>query len=101
MYFYFVAVTCSSLKKPGNGYLSSNSQECGRVVQYHCDSGYQLIGQYSRRCRSDGTWSGNEPACQGKGDGRRDNFQLTMILLRFDCFILHFQCFRVVESCSV
>lgn len=92
IYLYFAVVTCSFLKRPANGYLTSNSQECGRVVQYHCDVGYQLIGQCSRRCQSDGTWSGNEPACQGKGDSRRENFQLT-ILLSFDCFVLHFQSF--------
>ncbi|CAB4014990.1 CUB and sushi domain-containing 3-like [Paramuricea clavata] len=59
-------VTCSFLQHPVNGYLTSNSQQCDSIVQYHCDDGYHLNGSPRRRCQSDSTWTGNEPRCEIK-----------------------------------
>ncbi|XP_046856977.1 CUB and sushi domain-containing protein 3-like isoform X2 [Xenia sp. Carnegie-2017] len=57
-------VTCPLLTHPSHGYLVSNSQQCGDVVQYRCDHGYHVIGSAKRLCQSDGTWTGQEPVCR-------------------------------------
>ncbi|XP_028402727.1 CUB and sushi domain-containing protein 3-like [Dendronephthya gigantea] len=59
-------VRCSFLQNPTNGYLTSNSQQCNSIVEYHCDHGYNLNGSPRRRCQSDGTWSGDEATCEAK-----------------------------------
>ncbi|CAB3383572.1 Hypothetical predicted protein [Cloeon dipterum] len=33
-------------------------------VEYHCIPQYKLVGQYLRRCKEDGSWSGDEPTCE-------------------------------------
>ena len=62
--FSVTVITCAWLPAPANGYLTSNTQQCGRTVQYNCDKGYELRGARRRRCQSDGKWSENEPVCE-------------------------------------
>ncbi|XP_022251007.1 CUB and sushi domain-containing protein 3-like isoform X2 [Limulus polyphemus] len=40
-----------------------NTYEPGETVTFSCNSGYFLIGANTRRCLSDGTWSGQLPVC--------------------------------------
>ena len=35
----------------------------GDTCTYQCDDGYELSGDMSRECQSDGTWTGSEPTC--------------------------------------
>lgn len=35
------------------------------IVQYKCYGGLHLIGDATRQCQKDGTWSGEVPSCQG------------------------------------
>ena len=41
-----------------------NSTKPGSIANYSCDVGYNLIGQSSRTCLSNGVWSGLPPFCQ-------------------------------------
>ncbi|ESO92606.1 hypothetical protein LOTGIDRAFT_233055 [Lottia gigantea] len=34
-----------------------------RNARYHCDDGFNLVGQQERFCEENGTWSGTEPYC--------------------------------------
>ncbi|XP_066299112.1 tyrosine-protein phosphatase Lar-like [Branchiostoma lanceolatum] len=52
---------------PENGAVTGgNSYQ--DVVQFTCNHGYQLIGDSSRTCQADGTWSGAVPTCIGPSD---------------------------------
>ncbi|XP_078575827.1 uncharacterized protein LOC144861701 [Branchiostoma floridae x Branchiostoma japonicum] len=57
-------VQCPALAVPDNGVLNGgNSYQ--DVVQFTCNHGYQLIGDSSRTCQADGTWTGAAPTCIG------------------------------------
>ncbi|XP_035699728.1 MAM and LDL-receptor class A domain-containing protein 1-like [Branchiostoma floridae] len=57
-----IGVQCPALAVPDNGVLNGgNSYQ--DVVQFTCNHGYQLIGDSSRTCQADGTWSGADPTC--------------------------------------
>ena len=36
----------------------------GGVATYTCDPGFILVGEPTRICSSDGTWSGMAPTCE-------------------------------------
>ncbi|XP_078575823.1 uncharacterized protein LOC144861697 [Branchiostoma floridae x Branchiostoma japonicum] len=55
-------VQCPALTTPENGGMNGgNSYQ--DVVQFTCNHGYQLIGDSSRTCQADGTWTGTNVAC--------------------------------------
>ena len=58
----YLGVLCSTLLSPSNGQVSLS----GSTATYSCDSKYQLVGDVTRTCQFDGTWSGSEPSCVGK-----------------------------------
>ena len=43
-----------------------NSLAGGGVATYSCDFGFFLVGDRTRSCGSDGTWSGMAPTCARK-----------------------------------
>ena len=55
-------MTCEELDDPGNGTVTVIGNE---TALYNCDEGYQLVGNDTRICESDGEWSDEEPTCQG------------------------------------
>ena len=62
-------LVCSQLDNPANG-----KHDCllgGNEVAYYkdscnfsCDTGYELTGDATRTCQSDGNWSGSEATCK-------------------------------------
>ncbi|XP_078574744.1 receptor-type tyrosine-protein phosphatase S-like [Branchiostoma floridae x Branchiostoma japonicum] len=55
-------VQCPTLTAPENGAVNGgNSYQ--DVVQFTCNHGYQLIGDSSRTCQADRTWTGADPTC--------------------------------------
>ena len=36
------------------------------IVQFSCNTGYQLAGSSSRTCQTDNNWDGTQPTCQRK-----------------------------------
>ena len=47
-----------------NGKLIIQGTFYGNEIQYRCNSGYTLVGEYKRRCQKDKTWSGVAPLCK-------------------------------------
>lgn len=57
---------CNDLPNPDNGIVSYDSRLEGSIAQYSCNVGFVLEGQSTRLCQGNGTWSGEEPTCEGE-----------------------------------
>ena len=57
---------CETLSSPFGGQVIMNGTAAGSIATYICDPDSELIGNVTRVCQIDGTWSGEEPLCQGK-----------------------------------
>ena len=60
------AIMCPELPAIENGMVSWSGLSPGGVATYTCDDGFILVGDPTRICRDDGTWSGEEPTCERK-----------------------------------
>lgn len=59
-----VCMDCPWLSAPINGQVSPiSSVPFGQSATYTCSMGYTLIGDSTRKCQIDGTWSGSKPIC--------------------------------------
>ncbi|XP_035691422.1 CUB and sushi domain-containing protein 1-like [Branchiostoma floridae] len=56
------AVQCPLLTAPTNGAMTG-SNFYQDVVQFTCNSGYELVGRSSLTCQADATWDGTVPTC--------------------------------------
>jgi hypothetical protein len=56
-------VTCPALAAPVNGTVNMTTLSVGAVAVYVCQASYTLVGEPTRTCRADGTWSGSAPTC--------------------------------------
>ena len=61
-------VTCSSLTAPSNGMIDCSVEGSGDssfedICNVTCNTGYQLTGNDTRTCQSDGSWSGSTAMC--------------------------------------
>ena len=68
-----IVVNCGSLMvmNPGPGNLvldQSDGTYFTNVTTYSCDEGYNVIGDRTRTCQADETWSGTEPVCERKSE---------------------------------
>ena len=59
-------IMCPALPDIDNGMVSWTGLSPGDVATYTCDSGFILVGDPTRMCRDNGTWSGEEPTCERK-----------------------------------
>lgn len=64
------AVFCGDPGTPAEGHLSGRSFTYRSEVTFQCRAPFLLVGSSRRTCQADGTWSGLQPTCIGKG-GRR------------------------------
>ena len=56
---------CPLLSAPEDGQVSVRSRTFGSTATYSCDTGKTLVGERTRTCLSDGTWSRRKPICSG------------------------------------
>ncbi|XP_049280450.1 sushi, von Willebrand factor type A, EGF and pentraxin domain-containing protein 1-like [Anopheles funestus] len=65
-----VAITCSELQAPENGYFVMEPKPCSQVLNAACGTrcrpGYELTGSSIRLCQENGEWSGIEAKCTMK-----------------------------------
>lgn len=61
-----VEVRCPQPPPIGNGQVSPQQPifRENDVVQYTCNQPYTLVGDATRRCQNNVTWSGDEPTCE-------------------------------------
>ena len=64
------AVTCSDLTPLMNGQISyvpsTTLKWPNTTALYNCNANYALVGNSTRVCQSDTTWSGSEPECSSE-----------------------------------
>ena len=59
---------CPALSSPDHGQVTpGGSVPYPDTVNYTCNSGFNIIGETTRNCQSDGSWSGTDPTCIEKG----------------------------------
>ncbi|KAG8597924.1 hypothetical protein GDO81_002432 [Engystomops pustulosus] len=56
-------VSCGWLEPPKNGKKNGTNYLNNSEVTFSCKKGFRLVGSYSRKCQSDGTWSGQTSQC--------------------------------------
>ena len=59
---------CSSLTNPDNGTINCSLGDDGvpsyeDTCNFTCNTGYELTGNDTRTCQSDGSWSGSNITC--------------------------------------
>lgn len=59
-------MNCGDPGTPANGIRYGDSFTYQSTIFLECDPGYKLVGDLTRACQADGTWSGSQPTCQGK-----------------------------------
>ena len=64
--FLMIAKDCGPLKSPANGTMVGSQTTYPNQVKFICDQGFVLNGSSSRRCLSNGSWSGEITLCKGK-----------------------------------
>ena len=65
---YGSIVLCPDLTQPNNGTINCSLGDDGvpsyeDICSFTCNTDYELTGNSSRFCESDGTWAGNEAVC--------------------------------------
>lgn len=53
------------LSVPINGSSSGRDTTFPNSISFSCDAGFIMIGSQTRRCQSNGIWSGNKTSCRG------------------------------------
>uniref|UniRef100_A0A3Q3JM08 CUB and Sushi multiple domains 1 n=1 Tax=Monopterus albus TaxID=43700 RepID=A0A3Q3JM08_MONAL len=65
-----LAISCGDPGVPPNAVVTgAHSWTYGSVLQYSCLPGGLLVGNTTRHCQEDGTWSGAPPYCTGASTG--------------------------------
>ena len=61
-----LSAVCPCPPYPVNGYIAScvGSALVGNYIHYYCDSGYERVGDFSRKCQVGDTWTGSTPICE-------------------------------------
>ena len=62
-------VSCSPLNNPSNGIMNcslgdDNITSYEDTCSFTCNTGYELTGNDTRTCQSNGSWSGSDSACR-------------------------------------
>ena len=64
--FFSTVNRCPELTAPQQGSLAPCYNLPGHSCHFSCDSGYILTGSATRRCDSNGLWTGTQPQCNGE-----------------------------------
>ena len=62
----FLVVSCGDPGIPANGVRYGDTFTYQSRVVMECDPQYRLVGDLTRTCQADGTWSGTQPTCERK-----------------------------------
>lgn len=59
-------IECPPLPPIANGVITGSQTGVGATVTYSCNTGFQLVGDPTRMCQPDSTWSSAPPVCLGE-----------------------------------
>lgn len=59
-------VDCGDLPTLLNGLVVVDDTAFNDTAIYSCDKEYELVGNATRICLANGSWSGNQPSCHSK-----------------------------------
>lgn len=59
-----LAVNCGAPPKPENGSVDASSTTFESQATYACDPNFGMVGDETRTCQANGTWSGSAPTCK-------------------------------------
>ena len=62
----FVVVNCGDPGTPANGVTYGDVFTYKSTILLECDPQYKLVGDLTRTCQANGSWTGSQPTCQGK-----------------------------------
>ena len=62
----FVVVNCGDPGTPANGVRYGDVFTYKSTILLECDPQYKLVGDLTRTCQADGSWTGILPTCNGK-----------------------------------
>ena len=65
----YTVVDCGSLTVTNGMVDTPSGTTFMNIATYTCDDGYGLMGDMTRTCQSDGTWSLASPTCRGESVG--------------------------------
>ena len=82
-----IVIMCPALPDIDNGMVEWSGLSPGGVATYTCDPDFILVGDATRICRDDGTWSGEEPTCERKLLSQLHVYCCTIIHLYFNSCI--------------
>ncbi|XP_043572153.1 sushi, von Willebrand factor type A, EGF and pentraxin domain-containing protein 1 isoform X1 [Chiloscyllium plagiosum] len=87
-------IECELPIKPEHGHITFSSKLVGSMVQYMCDSGYELVGSATGYCTPQSEWSTTPPECQliscgvpsqiANGVVRGSNYTYTSVIV-YEC----------------
>ena len=59
-----LAKNCRDLSTSSNGQVTYSDTTYPSVATYSCGTGFGLVGDITRICSAEGTWSGSQPECR-------------------------------------
>ena len=81
IFTWFTAIDCGTLPPPDNGDIDlSEGSLLGAMATYSCDPSFTLVGNSSRQCQEDETWSGEAPTCEGNHINNLHIYKFTSFL---------------------
>ena len=66
IHIVFHPTECPCLDDIPNGSVSLSGNTTGDIAMYTCDDVFELVGDPTRVCMNDTTWSGEPPTCRRK-----------------------------------
>ena len=79
---------------PTDGSVQYTGLTPGSVATYTCNDGYQAVGEVTRTCETDGTWTGDPPVCE---TGKKINENTSSV----QAVLVISHCHHITEECTV
>lgn len=64
--YLYAVIQCPDLRPNSNTTIGIAGTGFTDTATYGCDSGFNLVGEATRTCQVNGTWSGTPPFCSRK-----------------------------------
>ena len=99
-YNYCLAIMCPELPDIDNGMVDWSGLSPGGVATYTCDPGFILVGDPTRICRDDGTWSGEEQLSSNGRDCSGGQSHILHVCLYYVFYSDIDECLESMDTCQ-